>query len=141
MSRDTSETLGDALAHFEIMQSHAEQDLNDQLVIDAVCMRLSAGIEALAALDPTERQSLFGADWSLMWGMRNRIAHGYLLVDPTVIRATLTHDVPTIVRRIHRTLGIAPIDGDRTEEQAAEPAVSRAKVDPITGVSDEVDRF
>lgn len=37
-------------------------------------------------------------------------------------------------------LGIAPIDGDRTEEQASEPAVSRAKVDPITGVSDEVDR-
>ena len=76
-----------------------------------------------------------------MWGMRNRIAHGYLLVDPTVIRATLTHDVPTIVRRIRRTLGIAPIDGDRTEEQASEPAVLRSKVDPITGVSDEVDRF
>ncbi len=141
MNRDTSDIRGDALALFEIMQSHAEQDLNDQLVIDAVCMRLSAGIEALAALDPTELQSLFGADWSLMWGMRNRIAHGYLLVDPTVIRATLTHDVPTIVRRIRRTLGIAPIDGDRTEEQASEPAVSRAKVDPITGVSDEVDRF
>ena len=89
MNRDTSDIRGDALALFEIMQSHAEQDLNDQLVIDAVCMRLSAGIEALAALDPTELQSLFGADWSLMWGMRNRIAHGYLLVDPTVIRATL----------------------------------------------------
>ena len=140
MSRDTSETLGESLAHFEIMQSHAAEDLDDQLVIVAVCMRLSAGIEALAALNPAIRQTLFGDAWSLMWGMRNRIADGYLLVDPTVIRATLTHDVPTIVRRIRRTLGIAPIDGDRTGDQASEPAVSRSKVDPITGVSDEVDR-
>ena len=139
MNRDTSDIRGDALALFEIMQSHAEQDLNDQLVIDAVCMRLSAGIEALAALDPTELQSLFGADWSLMWGMRNRIAHGYLLVDPTIIRATLTHDVPSIMHRIRRALNTAAIDGQHTEEQASEHAVSRSNVNAITGVSDEDD--
>ena len=139
MSRGTSETLGDALAHFEIMQSHAEEDLDDQLVIDAVCMRLSAGIEALAALNPAIRQTLFGDAWSLMSGMRNRIAHGYLLVDPTIIRATLTHDVPSIMHRIRRALNTAAIDGQHTEEQASEHAVSRSNVNAITGVSDEDD--
>ena len=44
--------LCDALAHFRTMQTYAETDLDEQLVIDAVCMRLSAGIEALATLDP-----------------------------------------------------------------------------------------
>lgn len=100
MTRTTVEILRDALAHFQIMQSHAEQDLAERLVIDAVCMRLSAGIEALAALDPNVREEMFGEVWPLMWGMRNRIAHGYLLVDTTIIRQTLIHDVPSIMSRI-----------------------------------------
>lgn len=139
MSRDTAEILRDAMAHFEIMQEHAEHDLNDLLVIDAVCMRLSAGIETLAALDPTTRQAMFRDAWSLMWGMRNRIAHGYLLVDPTIIRATLTQDVPSIMRRIGRSLNAAAIDGERTEEQASEHADSPSSSDPITEVPDEDD--
>lgn len=89
MSRTTIEILQDALAHFEIMQTHAEQGLEERLVIDAVCMRLSAGIEALAAIDSDEREDIFGEVWPLMWGMRNRIAHGYLLVDTTIIRETI----------------------------------------------------
>lgn len=88
MSRDTDEILHDALGHFHRMQDHAGHDLNDQLVIDAVCMRLAAGIETLATLDPAVRAELFGDDWPLMWGMRNRIAHGYLLVESSIIRQT-----------------------------------------------------
>ena len=102
MSRTTIEILQDALAHFEIMQTHAEQGLEERLVIDAVCVRLSAGIEALAALDSDERADIFGEVWPLMWGMRNRIAHGYLVVDTLVIRETLIHDVPSIMSRIRQ---------------------------------------
>ena len=102
MSRTTIEILQDALAHFEIMQTHAEQGLEERLVIDAVCMRLSAGIEALAAIDSDEREDIFGEVWPLMWGMRNRIAHGYLLVDTTIIRETMIHDVPSIMSRIRQ---------------------------------------
>ncbi len=67
-------------------------------------MRLSAGIEALAALDATTREEIFGGMWPLMWGMRNRIAHGYLLVDAVIIRETVTQDVPSIVSQISRRL-------------------------------------
>ena len=94
------EILQDALSHFEIMQRPAEQRLDERLVIDAVCMRLSAGIEALAALDPQVREEIFADVWPFMWGMRNRIAHGYLLVDTTVIRETLIHDIPSIMSRL-----------------------------------------
>lgn len=100
MSRQVSEILEDALSHFEMTLRHARRDLDDQLVIDAVCMRLSAGIEALATLDSSVREDLFGADWRLMWGMRNRIAHGYLLVDVDIVRRTVERDVPLIVARI-----------------------------------------
>lgn len=39
-----------------------------------------------------------------MWGMRNRIAHGYLLVDSSIIRQTVNHDIPGIVVRIRHYL-------------------------------------
>ena len=108
MSREPAEILADALNHFTTMLDHAQRGLDDQLVLDAVCMRLSAGIEVLAALDPATRDRLFG-DWPLMWGMRNRIAHGYLLIDAVVIRATLLHDMPHIMSGIQRALdGAAP---------------------------------
>ncbi|MCL2788097.1 MAG: DUF86 domain-containing protein [Micrococcales bacterium] len=104
MGRRSPEVLHDALSHLRTAQAHAQRDLNDQVVIDAVCMRLSAGIEALANLDPDLREQLFAADWPLMWGMRNRIAHGYVLVDAVIVRRTLIRDVPTIVHRIEAHL-------------------------------------
>ncbi len=79
MSRSEEEVLHEALTHFELMLEHAQRDVIDQLVVDAVCMRLSAGVETLNRLDPSVRDRMFGDSWPLMWGMRNRIAHGYLL--------------------------------------------------------------
>ncbi len=116
MSRSEQEVLREALTHFELMLDHARgddtgddtggvmSDVMDQLVLDAVCMRLSAGVEVLNRLDPGVREGLFGDSWPLMWGMRNRIAHGYLLVDGAIIRRTLVTDVPAIMAQIHRAL-------------------------------------
>jgi uncharacterized protein with HEPN domain len=73
-------------------------------VIDAICMRLSAGVEALARLDIETRDRLFGDAWPLMCGMRNRVAHGYLLVDTDIVRRTLEHDVPPLVASIEAEL-------------------------------------
>ncbi len=51
MSRSTQELLREALVHLELATKYASDEDLDQLVIDAVCMRLSAGIEVLARLD------------------------------------------------------------------------------------------
>lgn len=51
MSRSTQELLGEALVHLELANQYANDEEVDQLVIDAVCMRSSAGIEVLARLD------------------------------------------------------------------------------------------
>lgn len=104
MSRSDQEVLQEALSHFELMLDHARRDVTDQLVIDAVCMRLSAGLEVLNRLDPKIRDELFGDNWPLMWGMRNRIAHGYLLVEPAIIRRTLDMDIPAIITSIRGAL-------------------------------------
>ena len=104
MTRLTSEVLGDALTHFATAETYGLRNLADQAVVDAVCLRISAGIEALARLDSDTRDELFGEDWPLMWGMRNRIVHGYMLVDASIVRQTLVDDIPLIVGKIHTFL-------------------------------------
>ena len=47
---------------------------------------------------------MFGDQWHLMWGMRNRIAHGYLLIDSSIVRMTITYDIPGIIARISDAL-------------------------------------
>jgi uncharacterized protein with HEPN domain len=101
------QALQEASTHFSLMRRHAQSDLADQLVIDAICMRLSAGVEAQARLDTPTRDRLFGDAWPLMWGMRNRIAHGYLLVDTNIVRRTLEHDIPPILASIEAELADA----------------------------------
>lgn len=39
-----------------------------------------------------------------MWGMRNRIAHGYLLVQPANIRSTVERDLPVMIAAVKGAL-------------------------------------
>jgi uncharacterized protein with HEPN domain len=89
--------LEEALAHFEVVAEYDSGDLADQKTVDAICMRLSAGIEALSALSAADREALFGDVWNQKWGMRNRIAHGYLLVEPAIVRSTVDRDLPMMI--------------------------------------------
>ena len=96
--------LQEAMAHFEVVSDYGSGDLSDQKTIDAICMRLSAGIEALAGLSAHDREALFGDVWSQMWGMRNRIAHGYLLVEPAIVRSTVDRDLPVMVEAVRAAI-------------------------------------
>lgn len=104
MSRTTPEILADALTHLHKTTEYLQHG-EDQLVVDAICMRLSAGIEALSGLPKEERDRLFSGMWPDMRGMRNRIAHGYLDVDPQVVQRTVANEVPALIRVINRELG------------------------------------
>ena len=90
------------------MQTYASRDLTDQLVIDAICLRLSAGLEVLSGLDTETLTELFGDAWPLMWGMRNRIAHGYLLVEPAIVRSTVDRDLPVMVEAVRAGIDRLP---------------------------------
>lgn len=100
MTRERSELLREALVHLELAEQYAAGEHLDQRDVDAICMRLSAGIEVLARLEEPDRDRIFGGDWRLMWGMRNRIAHGYLLVDEEIIRETARIDLPAMIRNV-----------------------------------------
>lgn len=92
------------MAHFEVVAEYGSGDLSDQKTVDAICMRLSAGIESLSGLSAADREALFGDVWSQMWGVRNRIAHGYLLVEPAIVRSTVDRDLPVMVKAVRTAI-------------------------------------
>ncbi len=96
------------MVHFEVVADYGSGDLSDQKTIDATCMRPSAGIEALSALSDADRASLFGDVWTQMRGMRNRIAHGYLLVEPAIVRSTVERDLPVMVAAVRAAMDRLP---------------------------------
>lgn len=100
MSRTTPELLDEALLHLDYLQRYAEHDLEDSLVLDAIALRLSATIDALNRLPEAIKDDLFGATWPLMCGMRNRIAHGYALIDSAMVRVTVEEEIPGLIATI-----------------------------------------
>ncbi len=83
-----------AREHLAALRRHLERgDLADDTILDAVCMRLSAAIESVAMVDEASRTRAYGNSWPAIWSVRNRIAHGYALVDRTIIMATVDNDL------------------------------------------------
>jgi uncharacterized protein with HEPN domain len=109
VSRSDRELLADALSHLEVLRAHqARLDLDDQTVADAVCLRLSAAIEAVATISEDVRSDAFGEEGSLIWATRNRIAHGYALIDRAMIASTIDKDLPGFEFTIRRLLDGQP---------------------------------
>jgi len=105
VTRTEQEILEEALDSLELVASYvAREDRTKQLVLDAISMRIIAGVEALNKLDPQRREELFGDGWTHMRAMRNRIAHGYEFVDPEVVLETATRDVPRVLETINAVL-------------------------------------
>ncbi|HJD51541.1 MAG TPA: DUF86 domain-containing protein [Candidatus Rothia avistercoris] len=100
MSRTVQEILDESLLHLDYVQRYAERDLEDSLVLDAIALRLSAAIDALNRLPGAIKDDLFGATWPLMYGMRNRIAHGYALIDSAMVQVTVAEEIPDLIATI-----------------------------------------
>lgn len=105
MSRTDRELLADAMDHLDMLHRHLERtDLDEQLVADAVALRLAAAIESVARISRERRDEAFGDEWPLIWATRNRIAHGYAYIDLGMIAATIENDIPgfeATIRRLH----------------------------------------
>lgn len=102
MSRRTElEILRTAAWHFTYALRYSKGDVFSDIVIDAISMRLFAGLDALWQLQESVRCEMFGESAHQMRGMRNRIAHGYGTVDAEIIRDTIAVDVPALLSTIN----------------------------------------
>lgn len=73
-------------------------------VVDAICMRLLAAIDALSRLPSDRLDDLFGDDWRHMRGTWNRIAHGHGDLNFGIIASTVDDNVPQVIAIVRREL-------------------------------------
>lgn len=97
MNRTVNELLTEAIAHLDAMHRHLTRgSINDETIADAVSLRLASMIEVLQRGAPDLTTGLFNDEWSVIWGMRNRIAHGYGGIDIETVKATVEEDLPSV---------------------------------------------
>lgn len=113
MKTSDNDVFTGALEHLQILAEHLTgRSLDDRLVLDAVCLRLSAAIEELSRLPADRRTILFGDDWHAMWAVRNRIAHAYLRIDAGLLRRVVDDRVPALTRLLEAALAGKESAGD-----------------------------
>lgn len=104
MTRNPQHHLATAKYHFSIAVEHGQRELTDQVTIDAISLRIMAGVDALNELTPEAREALVGDAWRDMRAMRNRIAHAYDTVDSKRLEQTLREDIPILIERLDALL-------------------------------------
>lgn len=105
MSRTLDELLTEAVAHLDVMHRHLERgSIGDETIADAVSLRIASMIEVLQRGAPELTTGLFEDEWPVIWGMRNRIAHGYASIDIETVRATIEDDLPSVEATLRRLL-------------------------------------
>lgn len=103
MNRSASDRVEISLKHVRIAGEHLERGgMDDQMVFDAVCQRLSSAIEEITALDPELLDTAFGEDWVKIRAMRNALVHNYEFVAPRVVQRTVAEDIPAFIESLSR---------------------------------------
>jgi uncharacterized protein with HEPN domain len=71
---------------------------------DAILMRIIVIGEAVNELSNEFKEKHADLPWHKAVGLRNRIAHGYLMVDPEVVWDTITKDFPEFKSKLEKIL-------------------------------------
>ena len=107
MSRDDQQRLADILAAIATIRAHLRRGtLDDQLVFDAVRVRLIEIGEAVKALSPELLAGERTIPWAEVAQLRDRLAHRYFDVSHAIVKGTVEHDLPeleAVVRRMSRS--------------------------------------
>ena len=115
--------LADLQAAIDAVRSHLLRgDLSDDLVFDAVRIRLLEIGEAVKALPAEMLSSQPGIPWSQIARMRDHLAHRYFDTDHLVLQATVDNDLPELERAVHALAEALPTEN----ESDAPPTHSRA---------------
>lgn len=110
MKRTEREWLLDALGHIDTLKRYVAGDHADQeLVLDAAALRLSAAIDSVARIPEEQRQRVMSDElWRKIKGVRNHIAHGYGYADRAALYDVVIDDVADFESHIRRLLEQAP---------------------------------
>lgn len=105
MSRDDRDRLRDILVACSAIQSHlAHADAGDDLVFDAIRIRLVEIGEAVKDLNIEKLASEPEVPWNDIARMRDFLTHRYFDTAHSIVFATARNDVPMLVAAVERLL-------------------------------------
>jgi uncharacterized protein with HEPN domain len=112
MSRPVRERLGDVQAACAAIADYLARDnaAND-IVFDAIRVRLIEIGEAVKDIDPKLLESEPAIPWTEISRMRDQLAHRYFDTAHSIVRATATNDVPALAAAVERLLKRIQVNG------------------------------
>ena len=103
MSRHDDQRLADILAAADAIADPLQRgDLDDGLVFDAVRVRLIEIGEAVKGVEAELLAKEPDIPWVDVAGMRDQLAHRYFDTAHSIVRATVTEDLPPLVAAVNR---------------------------------------
>lgn len=103
MSRRDQQRINDIRAALGAIDRHlARGVLTDDLVYDAIRVRLIEIGEAVKGLSVELLATEPQLPWPQIAGMRDRLAHRYFDVSPDIIQGTIDNDLPVLAAAIDR---------------------------------------
>ncbi|MGM7670508.1 HepT-like ribonuclease domain-containing protein [Microbacterium sp. A93] len=105
MSRRSRDRLLDIIAACEAIARHITRaEVPDDIVFDAIRVRLIEIGEAVKDLDPSLTLHEPGIPWSDIARMRDHLTHRYFDTTHAIVTATARHDIPQLAAAAHRLL-------------------------------------
>lgn len=103
MSRRDAALLADIRTALEVIARHiGARPLSDEVVFDAVRMRLVEVDEAVKGLSERLEALEPAIPWHHIAGMRNRHTHRYFENEFDIVHATVENDLPSLAAAIER---------------------------------------
>lgn len=111
MNRPARERFGDIEAVCEAIKQYLTRDGADEdMVFDAIRVRLIEIGEAVKDIDPSLLVTEPGIPWTDISRMRDQLAHRYFDTAHSIVRTTAAHDVPALAAAVKRILHRLPSD-------------------------------
>lgn len=107
--RDDLVSLKDMLDHvreaMDLLNEATREDLAGARVLQLALTRLVEIVgEAACRVTPATRERHPAIPWPQIIGMRNRLVHGYDVIDYDLLWDTVTHDLPPLADALSRIL-------------------------------------
>jgi uncharacterized protein with HEPN domain len=97
--------LDHAREAYALVQSKRREDLDADRLLNLALVRLLEIVgEAASRVFPEERAHYPGIPWPQIIGMRNRLIHGYDLVDFEILWQTVVDDLPPLMAALESIL-------------------------------------
>ena len=103
MTRRDEDRLDDIDGAIAAIESHLQRgDISDDLIFDAVRVRLIEIGEAVKRITPALLETEAEVPWQSAAGMRDRLAHHYFDTSHAILQSTIDHDIPMLKDSVAR---------------------------------------